>query len=220
MSEDIAMNKFSQFCMTVALALSCFDLTAAEFYVAPDGNDANTGTEAKPFATLERARDALRQLRAVGKLDGPATVRLRGGAYALAQTLKLEAKDSGSAEAPVVFRAYGDEKPVLIGGKVVTDFVPGEGQILKADLAAQGLKDASFKQVFMGDQRMGLARYPNFDPQNPITGGWAYVDEKAPTEGTPFAPSPTGRRLLQYLSLIHISEPTRPVGISRIPSSA
>ena len=47
MSEGIAMNKLSQFCMTVALALSCFDLRAAEFYVAPDGNDANTGTEAK-----------------------------------------------------------------------------------------------------------------------------------------------------------------------------
>ena len=35
-------------------------LQAAEFHVAPGGNDANPGTKAKPFATLERARDASR----------------------------------------------------------------------------------------------------------------------------------------------------------------
>ncbi|MFA6561228.1 MAG: hypothetical protein WCV00_04915 [Verrucomicrobiia bacterium] len=32
--------------------------TAAEFYVATNGDDANPGTKAKPFATLERARNA------------------------------------------------------------------------------------------------------------------------------------------------------------------
>ena len=31
---------------------------AAEFHVAPDGNDANPGTADKPFATIAKARDA------------------------------------------------------------------------------------------------------------------------------------------------------------------
>ena len=35
------------------LALPC---PAAELYVSPHGSDANPGTRAKPFATLERAR--------------------------------------------------------------------------------------------------------------------------------------------------------------------
>src|SRR5262249_1789006 len=32
---------------------------AAEFYVAVDGNDSNVGSKAKPFATLEHARDTV-----------------------------------------------------------------------------------------------------------------------------------------------------------------
>ena len=173
-------------------------LAAVELYVAPTGQDDAPGTLARPFATVARARDALRELRAAGKLVGPATVYLRGGRYALGQTLKLEAQDSGTAEAPVVFGAYRGEKPVLSGGKAITGFVAGEGPLLKADLAAQGLKGARFKQLFMGGQRQVLARYPNYDPANPITGGWAYVDPKAPAAGTTWDAAPMGRRLLQY----------------------
>ena len=39
---------------------------AADFYVAPDGDDANPGTAEKPFATLARARNAVREKVAVG----------------------------------------------------------------------------------------------------------------------------------------------------------
>ena len=34
-------------------------LAAADFYVAPGGDDSNPGTEARPFATLDRARIAV-----------------------------------------------------------------------------------------------------------------------------------------------------------------
>jgi hypothetical protein len=43
-----------------------------------------------------------------------------------------------------VFRAFGDETPVLIGGRAITGFVPGEGAVQKADLAASGLEEARF----------------------------------------------------------------------------
>ncbi|MBU0608590.1 MAG: hypothetical protein KKI08_11945, partial [Armatimonadetes bacterium] len=64
---------------------------AAEFFVAPNGSDENPGTQAKPFATLEHARDVLRGLRAEGKLPaGDVTVFLRGGTYVLPGTLELK----------------------------------------------------------------------------------------------------------------------------------
>ena len=37
--------------------------TAADFVVATDGNDANPGTEGRPFATLGRARRAVREMK-------------------------------------------------------------------------------------------------------------------------------------------------------------
>jgi hypothetical protein len=53
-------------------------LHAAEFYVAPEGLDTNSGTAAAPFATPTRARDAVR-----GKIKDGLTkeivVEIRGG---------------------------------------------------------------------------------------------------------------------------------------------
>ncbi|NCO42726.1 MAG: hypothetical protein GW892_28975 [Armatimonadetes bacterium] len=156
------------------------------FYVATNGNDAWTGRQSDPnaagtdgpFATLERARDAIRGGKAGGAVKGAVTVFVRAGLYALPQTLKLAAQDSGTVEAPVAYRAYEDEKPVVIGGKPITGFAAYKGKILKAEVRAQGLEGANFRQLFCNGRRQQLARYPNFDPENPYHGGWAYADGK------------------------------------------
>jgi len=133
---------------------------AAELFVAPDGRDDNPGTRSRPFQTLAAARDAAR------KLPGEKTIRVRGGVYELGQTLRLDAQDSG-----VTWRASENEKPVISGGRQITGFTTYKGNILKAP----GIKGVYFRQLFCGDQRQQLARYPNFDAQNPYGGGWAYA---------------------------------------------
>jgi parallel beta-helix repeat protein len=148
--------------------------TGAEFFVAPAGSDTNLGTRAQPFATLTKAREAVRVI--AGK--EAVTVYLLGGTYLLPQGLKFDAKDGGSREAPVVWRAWKNEKPVLVGGRSITNFVPFKGEILKADAGAQGFKGIYFRQLIFDGRRQPLARYPNFDPQNPYGGGWAYADGK------------------------------------------
>ena len=157
------------------------------FYVAGGGNDAWSGTlpevnRAKsdgPLATPQRARDAVRRWKAGGG-KGQAVVFLRGGTYYLDKTLALGPEDSGTAAAPTIYRAYGREKPVLVGGRLVRDFRPYKGQILQADMASQGLGGVYFRQLFCGGKRQQLARFPNFDPQHPYTGGWLYAAGKPP----------------------------------------
>ena len=124
-------------------------------YVATNGNDAWSGKLAEPnaaktdgpFATLGRARDEIRKMKgltvekkeaqqAIPLPAGGVTVWARGGVYALPETLKLGAEDGGTAEAPVVYRAYKGERPALMGCKAVTGFAPYKGKILKADVAA------------------------------------------------------------------------------------
>jgi len=150
-------------------------------YVAPNGNDAWSGTRPDaaandgPFATLVRARDALRKLRAEGKLTEGAIVFVRGGAYELAETLALGPEDSGSPDAPVVYRAYRDEKPVLLGARKVTGFRPYKGPIMQCDLKGTPLEKIAFRQLFFRGERMTMARYPNVDPKDPHFGTWAYV---------------------------------------------
>ena len=77
-----------------------------------------------------------------------------------------------------MYRAYQNEKPILIGGRGITGFVQHRGSIVKADLTALGLKEKYFRQLIFDGRRQHLARWPNYDPQNPYGGGWAYVDGK------------------------------------------
>ena len=167
----------------LAMALWLTSLaSAAEFYVAPSGDDAAPGTLEKPLATLHAARDRIRKLKNEGGLpSGGVTVWVRGGTYELGQTLKLAAEDSGAEGAPIVYRAYQDEKPVLSGGRKITGFTRHQNSILKADVGALGFKNA-FRELFFNSQRMPLARYPNFDPSNPYAGGYAYVDGQVPSD--------------------------------------
>ncbi|MBI5820017.1 MAG: right-handed parallel beta-helix repeat-containing protein [Verrucomicrobia bacterium] len=167
------------------LLASLITLHAAEIFVSPDGNDANPGTKAKPFATLERARDAARQSKARNP-KSKIEVVLRGGTYELARPFILTAEDSGSAKAPIVYRARKGEQVRISGGKTVTGWKPvtdtamlnrldpvARGQVMQADLRALGVTDygqmgGGFSlgggpglELFFKDQPMTLARYPN-----------------------------------------------------------
>ncbi len=157
----------------------------AVWYVAQDGKDTWSGTAPTPaadgtdgpFASLARARDEIRRQKADGA-EGPFTVMVREGMYSLDETFTLSADDSGTADAPVEYRAYQDEKPRLLGGRQITGFTPHEAKILKADVGEQGFRDVRFRQLFFNGKRQHLARYPNYDATNPYAGGWAYVAGK------------------------------------------
>src|SRR5438445_13543787 len=69
-----------------------------ELYVAPGGNDRAVGTSDHPFATLQRARDEIRQRKPAG-----ATVHVRGGTYFLDEPLTLRPQDSGTPDAPITY---------------------------------------------------------------------------------------------------------------------
>ena len=168
--------------LCLGFASLLFIMAESNYYVSTNGNDKwsgrleepNSDNSDGPFATLERARDEIRGLKPAEQ----SKVFVRGGIYELSQTLKLDAQDSGKPEAPVVYCAYKQEIPVIIGGRKITGFTSYKDNILKADIGAQGFKGIYFRQLFCNGRRMHLARYPNFDPDNPYGGGWAYADGK------------------------------------------
>ena len=162
--------------LVAALWLAAAPLAAAELFVAVDGDDHGSGTLEKPFATLGRAAAVARE----AKGAEPVTVYLRGGVYYLPETLVLDARDSR-----VVWRAYGEEKAVLSGGREVTGFQPWRDGIYVADVKALGLSKLNvptepfyqetpgFELSFNG-KIMTLARWPNHDPADIRGGEWAY----------------------------------------------
>ena len=137
---------------------------AADYYVSPAGNDAWTGQVAQPdaartdgpFATIQRAREAMRKQIAQG-LKADVKVLIRGGTYYLRDGLTFGPEDSGSAEYRVTYAAYRDEVPLLIGGAPITGWTPFKGQIEQAALPPE----ISPRQLFQNGKRFELARTPD-----------------------------------------------------------
>ena len=161
------------------------------FYVSLKGNNSWSGQlplpnalgDDGPFATFEKARDAIRQLKKSGTLpENGITVFIREGTYPFSETFYLTAEDSGTKKAPVRWRAYQNEKVCFTGGRILTDFTPvadpailqrfdksTSGKIVAIDLKNQGINDygeinrdtGRKMELFFNGKYMPVARYPN-----------------------------------------------------------
>ena len=92
------------------------DTTGMIIYVAPNGNDANDGSEASPLATLKGARDKVRAIKAAGLPANGITVMFRGGEYKWTEKVEFDSQDSGTANAKIKYCAYPGETPIFTGG--------------------------------------------------------------------------------------------------------
>ncbi len=95
--------------LIVVLSTSTCALSA-EFWVAPNGDDAGKGTRQEPFATLPRARDAARAL----PPGQERRIVLREGKY-FNTHITLAPQDSG-----LIIVAAPGEQPILCGGQAIT----------------------------------------------------------------------------------------------------
>ncbi len=92
---------------------------SAQVYVAPNGNDANRGTEAEPVRTLQRARDVVRKLNQ--QLAADLTVFIAPGTYRLTTPLIFDAADSGTNGHNIIYTSsVAGEYPTISGGVRVT----------------------------------------------------------------------------------------------------
>ena len=103
------------FTMIVVTVLSAA-LHAADYYVSPQGNDANTGVIDAPFATLRQA---------IGKATAGTTIYLREGIYQPTEAEIMGYQEnslyacvynltaSGTAQLPITITGYEDEKAVI-----------------------------------------------------------------------------------------------------------
>ncbi|MEI7731852.1 MAG: right-handed parallel beta-helix repeat-containing protein [Verrucomicrobiota bacterium] len=133
---------------------------AATFFVAPNGDDANPGSLAKPFASPAYARDAIRAAKLHGD-KGPFAVELRGGVYALNETILLTPEDSGTAEAPVIWRAHAQENAVISGGRVIGGFREStENGLRRWSVELPNFKNGTqpFRQLFVSTTEQAFER--------------------------------------------------------------
>jgi nuclear transport factor 2 (NTF2) superfamily protein len=149
------------------------------------GNDADDGTEKKPFKSIKRAQDYLKENGIKEGIKG-ATVCIAPGTYYLDGTLIFGKEDSGSDSKPNVYRGCQAEKPVIKGSKKISGFIESSKNIWMANLNGQIGADVNFYQVFKNDERLMRARHPNRDLNDIHGGKFLYVDKDTPDTSIEF----------------------------------
>ncbi|MBI5474803.1 MAG: right-handed parallel beta-helix repeat-containing protein, partial [Ignavibacteriae bacterium] len=196
------MNSHLRLAEIIGLLLFAIAYTHAEgssFYVSPSGSDSWSGQLPSsnkektdgPFATLERARDAVRAWKATrGPSGDTVVVYLRKGNYSLQKSLHLNMQDGGSSGKPVVWRSYPGEKVFLTGSRTIEGFTKVSDRsalqriqqrfrdrILQIELSTIGITDygkimgrgGPGMELFFDGKRMPIARYPN--------SGWLNIED-------------------------------------------
>ncbi len=158
-------------------------------FVSPDGDNARDGrSETGAFATITRARDEIRKIKSAGGLpNGGVRVEILGGKYVLRDSLEFTAADSGTAEAPVIYQALGNQDVTLLGGRVLhaSELTPVTDEamrkrldpavrdnVLCASIEKLGLVNAGpfpekfddhggLFELFWNGKRLPVSRWPN-----------------------------------------------------------
>ncbi len=136
-------------CAHVAAGASPGD-RQADFVVSPKGDDASSGTLERPFATLQRARDAVRALKQ-DRRDRDILVMLRGGYYRLGETLVFGVQDAAPAGRTITYAAHPGETPIIGSGVPVTGWK-------KVDHAPPGLPTNARGKLWCAPLPTGVTR--------------------------------------------------------------
>jgi hypothetical protein len=168
--------------------------TNADFYIAPNGLDQWSGQFAQPnpartdgpFATLSRARDAVRALKQRGR-QRDFLVLIRGGEYRLEETVVFSLDDSAPAGGTITYCAYENERPIFTSAVPILGWAKPDRP---SPLLPAGARDAvwvadvpanltNILSLYDGRGRLRRACSKPFAPT-------AFVDPKTPADQIAF----------------------------------
>lgn len=156
---------------------------AATFYVSPEGDDSAEGTADRPFRTIERAQQAVRQWKQSHKMTRDIRVVIAPGVYRLDKPLFFGPEDAGSGEFRVIYEGQRKkgENVIISGGQLVTGWQEGDDGVWQTTWTGR-----PFRQLYVGGKRAIRARSgtlgENFDP-----GRWESLHDHSRNGGLPDA---------------------------------
>ncbi|MCM2370119.1 right-handed parallel beta-helix repeat-containing protein [Aporhodopirellula aestuarii] len=178
-------------------------------FVAPAGNDQWSGRLAEPqkndgpLATLDAARLKVRQLKTTNPAD-TIEVQIRGGTYQLRETVVFGPQDSGSQDAPVIYKAFPGETPVFTGGIEISNWKKcakdpagvapeAKGQLWAAEIPRALNEQWNIKSLYDSETLLKRARsngfhYADVEKENDFNRQGKKLTSVLEYEGEPVAP--------------------------------
>jgi len=133
-------------------------LSQTNYYVSPHGSDDNQGSLQAPFKTIQKA---------AGIMVAGDTCFIMRGEY----RETVSPCNNGSADFPIVFMAFNNERVVILGSDTVSNWFPYKNGIYKAYVPG------TVTQLFANKKRALPAVYPdNPDGDMYSTSSWAPVN--------------------------------------------
>lgn len=142
-------------------------ISGYDIYVAVNGSNTDgDGSEAKPYATLDKAREAAREL---SSDTHNVRVSIGEGKYFVGEPIVFDAKDSNVT--------YVGDHAVLTGAKTLTDLTwENYSDSIKVASVESGQE---IDQLFIDGEQQILSRYPNYDPEQVLQGSATLEEVKA-----------------------------------------
>ena len=161
--------------------------TGLNLYVATNGNDNSDGSLKTPWQSITKAQSFIRSLKAGNRLpEKGVTVWIRGGRYQLLSTLSFTTDDKGTADRPIIYRAFKNEDVSLFIGKIIDPSLwkplnskaqkrahpkVNAANLRELDIASLGIKNAdefpdkfinwSLFDLVVDDLRQPVSQWPN-----------------------------------------------------------
>ncbi len=167
--DDCFMKKLSAVVLALTMLLICLSPAVGAvglpsqytpngigIFVSPSGNDASDGSFLSPLATIEAAKDMLRQMK--DDTVNSATVYLRGGTYYLSSALEFTDADMPN----VTYTAYEDEEVTISGARAISGFTEENvnGVTAFTKQFDEGSDITAFNTLYHPTETITTPRYP------------------------------------------------------------
>jgi hypothetical protein len=134
------------------------------YFVSLAGNDAYSGTQLKPFASVNKALTEAR------KTSGEVVIYLLEGTYSLDKPIVFTPDDSRKENETLTIKNFENQKVTIRGGVALNvkwkEYRDGIWQ-------AHVEQDFIFDELIVNGQMQRMARYPNYNPTAHFFGGTA-----------------------------------------------
>jgi hypothetical protein len=147
--------------MIMLFFISQLKVSAQKFYLSPSGNDSGSGSIENPLATLTAARDRAKEYRLNNIVNQPVEIIAQEGEYFMLQPLSLSVDDSGTKDAPLIFKAEEGKKALFRGGIQVAGFERVNENLWRTFIPQVAYYNSYFEQLYVNGRRAVRAKSPN-----------------------------------------------------------
>lgn len=132
-------------------------------YLSPDGDDTHSGTKDRPLASFEGVRNKIREMRAQQIIKDTIFVEVASGTYAITHPINFTEEDTGSESSPVIYLGDVNNRPIISGGKMITNFEEVSPNLWRAYIPEVVDYGYYFEQLYVNGERRFRAQTPNRD---------------------------------------------------------